>query len=206
MKTLMESMFKFVKRLTIAIVMLVLSIIALLVAVPTCVAVHYYRKCNAQEWQMRNVHKLMNDNESLQKTVTCLEETYRERYDLMMKAKIAEANVEVEKRIANLHQSRTASESALKEKCDMLKNELNIVNSRHDAELKRIATDHAREIERIKALHAKVIADNDARQAMKDIETELAALKAKATKKKSISTEPEVHITRYNNTNKSNWL
>jgi len=204
MKKLAQSVFKFVKRLTIAFVMLVLSVIALLIAVPTCVAVHYYRKCNLQESQMRNVHKLMNDNDSLRKTVSSLAETYRERYDMRMKLKLAEANVEVEKRIANLHQVMSASENSLKEKCDMLKNELNVVNNRHSTELKQIELKHVKEIERINALHDRKIADMNARQAMKDIETELAILKAKATKKK-VSTEPEVRITRYNNT-QSNWM
>ena len=204
MKKLAQSVFKFVKRLTIAFVMLVLSVIALLIAVPTCVAVHYYRKCSMQERQMLKVNTLMNENDNLKENIGCLEERYRDRYDLKLKLNVAEARAEVEKRIAALQQLRTQSECALKEKCDMLKNELNIVNNRHSAELKQIELKHVKEIERINALHDRKIADMNARQAMKDIETELAILKAKATKKK-VSTEPEVRITRYNNT-QSNWM
>lgn len=205
MKKLMESVFRFVKHLTIAFVILVLSIIAMLVAVPSCIAVHYYRKCNAQEMQMRNVHRLMNDNQQLQATLSNVESACQERCKLKMDLKIAEAKAEMEKRYTELCQRNAASESSLKEKVDMLKNELNIVNARHDGELKRIALAHANELERVKAMHKTAIADMNQRQAMKDIEAELAALKAKSTKKPA-STTPEVHITRYNNTNKSNWL
>ena len=205
MKSILSSMLKFVKRLTIAFVILVLSIIAMLVAVPSCIAVHYYRKCNSQEMQMRNVNRLMNDNQQLQASLSNVESACLERCKLKMDLKIAEAKAEMEKRYTELCQRNAASESSLKEKVNMMKNELNIVNARHDGELKRIALAHANELERVKAMHNTAIADMNRMQAMKEIEVELAALKAKSTKK-PVSTMPEVHITRYNNTNKSNWL
>ena len=119
MKKLMESVLKFVKRLTIAFVLLVLCVIAMLVAVPSCIAVHYYRKCNAQEMRIRNVHKLMNDNQQLRATLSNVESACRERCKLKMDLKIAEAKAEMEKRYAELCQWNAASESSLKEKVNM---------------------------------------------------------------------------------------